>query len=163
MTKKKSLLALAMALCLIIPATFMLTACGAKKSVVGSWETYQVVFPAEEEGGQETTVNVGDKFTFLGGETLSKDTYKLSIDDKNINLSLILGKSNTVTGAGTYTETDGVYSASIVVSNGEVEETFKTTTTYDKENDRLSCKIIYYEDDENTLYYTLILTRVNGK
>ena len=151
------------AICFIVSAMFIFSACGTEKSVVGSWETYQVIFPAEEEGGQDTTVNLGDKFTFLGGKTLSKDTYKLTVTDKDINLTLTIGEDNTeVTGAGTYTETDGVYSASIVVSNGEASETFKTTTTYDKANDRLSCKIIYYEDDFNTYYYTLILTRVNG-
>ena len=70
MIKKKSLLAFVLALCWIVPAMLMLSACGAKKSVVGSWETYQVIFPADEEAGPETVVNLGDKFTFLGGETL---------------------------------------------------------------------------------------------
>ena len=150
---------------MIVSAMFMLSACGKEKNpVVGNWETYQVIFPADGEAGPETVVNLGDKFTFLGGETLSKDTYRLSINDKDISLTLITGEDNTVaTGAGTYTEKDGVYSASIVVSNGKASETFKTTTTYDKANDRLSCKIIYYEDGSNTYYYTLILTRVNSK
>ncbi|MDD7091768.1 MAG: InlB B-repeat-containing protein [Eubacteriales bacterium] len=131
-------------------------------AVIGSWETYQVVMPPETEGGEETVVNVGEKFTFLGGETLSKDTYRLTVNDTDINLTLIIGSSNTATGSGTYTKADGIYAASIVISNGEASETFKTFTTYDEINDRLSCKILYYEDDERTLYYTLILTRVKG-
>ena len=93
---------------------------------------------------------------------MSKDTYRLTVNDTDINLTLIIGSSNTATGSGTYTKADGIYAASIVISNGEASETFKTFTTYDEINDSLSCKIIYYEDDERTLYYTLILTRVKG-
>ena len=131
-------------------------------AVIGSWETYQVVMPAESEGGEETVIDLGGKFTLVGVEKLTKDTYNLTVNDTDINLTLNIGSSDTATGSGTYTKSDGIYVASIVLDNGEVTETFKTRTSYDETNDRLSCKIIYYETDDITLYYTLILTRVKG-
>lgn len=163
MTKKKSLLAFMLAICFMIPAMFMSTACGSNKNpVVGDWETYQIVCPSEKEGEEATIVNLGDKFVLLD-ITLAKDSYQLTLDDDNISLTLKLSDTNTATGTGTYTEKDGVYTADVVMHIGEIEETFKTVTTHDKENDKLSCKVVYYEDDTQTLYYTLILTRVNGK
>lgn len=131
-------------------------------AVIGSWETSRIIMPAETEGGEDTVINKGKEFPLLGIKKLTEDTYKLSVDDTSINLTLTIESSNTATGSGTYTKSDGVYAASIVLNNGEASETFKTLTTYDETNDELSCKILYYETEAITLYYTLILTRVNG-
>lgn len=127
-------------------------------AVIGSWETYQVVIPAETEG--DKVVNLGDKCDFpLPNTTLEQNTYHLTVSDTNISLAMLGGAMN---GSGTYTKTDGVYNADIAVAYVGGTETYKTQTTYDAAHDRLLCNIVYYEDETSTLYYTLILTRVNG-
>lgn len=130
-------------------------------AVIGSWETYQVVIPAETEGDPETVYNLGDTCNFpVNNTTLAQNTYQLTVSDTNITLAMLGGALN---GSGTYTKTDGVYKADIAVAYGSGTETFKTQTTYDAVHDRLLCNIVYYEDETSTLYYTLILTRVNGE
>ena len=129
-------------------------------AVIGSWETYQVVIPAETEGGEDKVVVLGDKCDFpLPNTTLEQNTYHLTVSDTNISLAMLGGAMN---GSGTYTKTDGVYNADIAVAYVGGTETYKTQTTYDAAHDRLLCNIVYYEDETSTLYYTLILTRVNG-
>mgnify|MGYP001134132223 CR=1 FL=1 len=70
MTKKKSLLALAMALCLIIPATFMLTACG-NKSISEKGKTYTVL-----NKQSDITINWGDDKETLMEEVGSEENAK---------------------------------------------------------------------------------------
>ena len=127
-------------------------------AVIGSWQTYQIVLPAETEGDPETVYNLGDTCNFpVNNTTLAQNTYQLTVSDTNITLAMLGGALN---GSGTYTKTDGVYKADIAVAYGSGTETFKTQTTYDAAHDRLLCNIVYYEDETTTLYYTLILTRV---
>ena len=129
-------------------------------AVIGSWQTYQIILPSETEGGEETVYNLGDTCNFpVNNTTLAQNTYNLTVSDTNISLAMLGGALN---GSGTYTKTDGVYKADIAVAYGGGTETFKTQTTYDAAHDRLLCNIVYYEDETITLYYTLILTRVNG-
>ena len=54
MTKKKSIWAFALALCLIIPAMFMMTACG-NKSISEKGKTYTVL-----NKQSDITINWGD-------------------------------------------------------------------------------------------------------
>ena len=130
-------------------------------AVIGSWETYQVVIPAGTADDEDTVVNLGDKCNFpQPNTTLEQNTYHLTVSDTNISLAMLGGAMN---GSGTYTKTDGVYNADVAVAYGGGTKTFKTQTTYDAAHDRLLCKIVYYEDETSTLYYTLILTRVNGE
>ena len=129
-------------------------------AVIGSWQTYQIILPPQTEGDPETVYKLGDKCNFpMENTTLAQNTYNLTVSDTNISLAMLGGALN---GSGTYTKTDGVYKADIAVAYGGGTETFKTQTTYDAANDRLLCNIVYYEDETITLYYTLILTRVNG-
>ncbi len=129
-------------------------------AVIGSWQTYQIILPSETEGGEETVYNLGDTCNFpVNNTTLAQNTYNLTVSDTNISLAMLGGALN---GSGTYTKTDGVYKADIAVAYEGGTETFKTQTTYDAAHDRLLCNIVYYEDETITLYYTLILTRVNG-
>ena len=130
-------------------------------AVIGSWQTYQIILPPQTEGDPETVYKLGDKCNFpMENTTLAQNTYNLTVSDTNISLAMLGGALN---GSGTYTKTDGVYKADIAVAYGGGTETFKTQTTYDAANDRLLCNIVYYEDETITLYYTLILTRVNGE
>ena len=127
-------------------------------AVIGSWETYQVVIPAETKG--DKVVNLGDKCDFpQPNTTLEQNTYHLTVSDTNISLAMLAGALN---GSGTYTKTGDIYKANIAIAYGGGTETYKTQTTYDAAHDRLLCNIVYYEDATGTLYYTLILTRVNG-
>lgn len=129
-------------------------------AVIGSWQTYQIILPPTTEGGTETVYKLGDKCNFpMENTVLAQNTYNLTVTDTNINLSMLAGALN---GSGTYAKTGEVYNANIEVTYGEQTEIFKTSTTYDVAQDRLSCNIVYYEADGVTLYYTLILTRVNG-
>ena len=129
-------------------------------AVIGSWETYQVVVPAKTESDEDTVVNLGEEFHFLG-TTLSEDLFNLTVEETSLTLTMTMGES-TMSDSATYTKTDGVYNADIAVAYGSGTKTFKTQTTYDAAYDRLLCNIVYYEDETSTLYYTLILTRVNG-
>ena len=127
-------------------------------AVIGSWETYQVVIPAETESDE--VVNLGGKCNFpQPNTTLAQNTYNLTVSDTNISLAMLAGALN---GSGTYTKTGDIYKANIAIAYGGGTETYKTQTTYDAAHDRLLCNIVYYEDETSTLYYTLILTRVNG-
>ena len=162
MTKKKSLLAFMLAICLMIPAAFMLTACGAKKSVVGSWETYQMIVPAEKEGEQDTIVNVGDEFE---GIVVKKDTFELTLeDDMSLKFIQTIGSMSMKTNS-TYTNNDGVYFAELVIQLGGGEEQHGYLQfTYDKDNDRISCALQErdVETGEYITGFTIIFTRVNG-
>ncbi|MGN1201292.1 MAG: hypothetical protein ACI4R8_03455 [Candidatus Caccovivens sp.] len=160
MTKKKSLLTFVLAVCLILPAMLMLTACGAEKSVVGSWETYQMIVPAEKEGGQETIVNVGEEFEEV---VLSKDTFELTLkDDMSLNFAMTIG-SMTIKSNSTCTNNDGVYFAELIIQLGEEEHVY-LQFTYDKDNDKISCDMQQkdVETGEYVTAYTVIFTRVNG-
>lgn len=127
-------------------------------AVIGSWQTYQIVLPPQKEGDPETVYNIGDMCNFpVKNTTLAQDTYNLTVTDTNISLTMLAGALN---GSGTYTKTGEIYKADISIANGA--ETFKTQTIYNAAYDRLYCDIVYYEDETTTLYYTLILTRVNG-
>lgn len=126
-------------------------------AVIGSWQTYQIVLPPQKEGDPETVYKIGDMCNFpVKNTTLAQNTYNLTVTDTNIDLTMLAGALN---GSGTYTKTGEIYKAEIAIANGA--ETFKTQTTYNAD-DRLYCNIVYYEDETTTLYYTLILTRVNG-
>ena len=129
-------------------------------AVIGSWETYQIILPPQTEGDPETVYKLGDKCNFpMENTTLAQNTYNLTVSDTNISLAMLAGALN---GSGTYTKTGDIYKANIAIAYGGGTETYKTQTTYDAAHDRLLCNIVYYEDDTRTLYYTLILTRVNG-
>ena len=129
-------------------------------AVIGSWETYQIILPPQTEGDLETVYKLGDKCNFpMENTTLAQNTYNLTVSDTNISLAMLAGALN---GSGTYTKTGDIYKANIAIAYGGGTETYKTQTTYDAAHDRLLCNIVYYEDETSTLYYTLILTRVNG-
>ena len=129
-------------------------------AVIGSWETYQIILPPQTEGDLETVYKLGDKCNFpMENTTLAQNTYNLTVSDANISLAMLAGALN---GSGTYTKTGDIYKANIAIAYGGGTETYKTQTTYDAAHDRLLCNIVYYEDETSTLYYTLILTRVNG-
>lgn len=123
-------------------------------AVIGSWETYQVVIPAETESDE--VVNLGGKCNYpQPNTTLEQNTYHLTVSDTNISLAMLGGAIN---GSETYTKNDGVYVATLTIMGGTVY----TLTTYDEENDRLLCEIRDKEGEDYKTYYTLILTRVNG-
>ena len=129
-------------------------------AVIGSWQTYQIILPPQTEGNPETVYKLGDKCNFpMENTTLAQNTYNLTVSDTNISLAMLAGALN---GSGTYTKTGDIYNANIAIAYGGGTETYKTQTTYDAAHDRLLCNIVYYEDETSTLYYTLILTRVNG-
>ena len=129
-------------------------------AVIGSWQTYQIILPPQTEGDLETVYKLGDKCNFpMENTTLAQNTYNLTVSDTNISLAMLAGALN---GSGTYTKTGDIYKANIAIAYGGGTETYKTQTTYDAAHDRLLCNIVYYEDETSTLYYTLILTRVNG-
>ena len=125
-------------------------------AVIGSWETYQVVMPAGTADDEDTVVNLGEEFLFLG-TTLSEDLFNLTVEETSLTLTMTMGES-TMSDSATYTKTDGVYVATLTIMGGTVY----TLTTYDEENDRLLCEIRDKEGEGYTTYYTLILTRVNG-
>ena len=120
-------------------------------AVIGSWETYQVVMPADD------VVNLGEEFTFLG-TTLSEDLFNLTVEETSLTLTMTKGES-TMSDSATYTKTDGVYVATLTIMGGTVY----TLTTYDEENDRLFCEIRDKEGEGYTTYYRLTLTRVSGE
>ena len=126
-------------------------------AVIGSWETYQVVMPPETEGGEETVVNVGEEFAFIG-TTLTEDLFRLTVEKTSLTLTMTMGES-TMSDSATYTKTDGVYVATLTIMGGTVY----TLTTYDEENDRLFCEIRDKEGEGYTTYYRLTLTRVSGE
>ena len=126
-------------------------------AVIGSWETYQVVIPAETESDEDTVVNLGEEFSFLG-TTLSEDLFNLTVEETSLTLTMTMGES-TMSDSATYTKTDGVYVATLTIMGGTVY----TLTTYDEENDRLLCEIRDKEGEGYTTYYRLILKRVNGE
>lgn len=129
-------------------------------AVIGSWQTYQIILPPQTEGDLETVYKLGDKCNFpMENTTLAQNTYNLTVSDTNISLAMLAGALN---GSGTYTKTGDIYKANIAIAYGGGTQTYKTQTTYDAAHDRLLCNIVYYEDETSTLYYTLILTRVNG-
>lgn len=129
-------------------------------AVIGSWQTYQIVLPPQTEGDPETVYELGDKCHFpVENTTLAQNTYNLTVSDTNISLAMLAGALN---GSGTYTKTGDIYQANIAIAYEGGTEIYKTQTTYDAAHDRLLCNIVYYEDEAITLYYTLILTRVNG-
>ena len=126
-------------------------------AVIGSWETYQVVIPAETESHEDTVVNLGGKCNFpQPNTTLEQNTYHLTVSDTNISLAMLGGAIN---GSETYTKNDGVYVATLTIMGGTVY----TLTTYDEENDRLFCEIRDKEGEGYTTYYRLTLTRVSGE
>ena len=104
-------------------------------AVIGNWETDQVTMPPETEGGEETVVNVGEEFTFIG-TTLTEDLFRLTVEKTSLTLTMTMGES-TMSDSATYTKIDGVYVASLTIMG----DTVYTVTTYDNENDRLSCEI----------------------
>ena len=126
-------------------------------AVIGSWETYQVVIPAETESDEDTVIIPGEEFPFLG-ITLAKDTFNLTVEDTKLTLTLTMGESNT-SGSATYTKTDGVYVATLTIMG----DTVYTLTTYDDANDRLLCEIRDKEGEGYTTYYKLTLARVNDE
>ena len=126
-------------------------------AVIGSWETYQVVIPAETESDEDTVVNLGEEFHFLG-TTLSEDLFNLTVEETSLTLTMTKGES-TMSDSATYTKTDGVYVATLTIMG----DTVYTLTTYDEENDRLFCEIRDKEGEGYTTYYRLTLTRVNGE
>lgn len=126
-------------------------------AVIGSWETYQVVIPAETESDEDTVVNLGEEFTFLG-TTLSEDLFNLTVEETSLTLTMTKGES-TMSDSATYTKTDGVYVATLTIMGGTVY----TLTTYDEENDRLLCEVRDKEGEDYTTYYRLTLTRVSGE
>lgn len=123
-------------------------------AVIGSWETYQVVIPAETETDEDTVVNLGEEFHFLG-TTLSEDLFNLTVEETSLTLTMTKGES-TMSDSATYTKTDGVYVATLTIMGGTVY----TLTTYDEENDRLLCEVRDKEGEDYTVYYRLTLTRV---
>lgn len=123
-------------------------------AVIGSWETYQVVIPAETESDEDTVVNLGEEFHFLG-TTLSEDLFNLTVEETSLTLTMTKGES-TMSDSATYTKTDGVYVATLTIMGGTVY----TLTTYDEENDRLLCEVRDKEGEDYTVYYRLTLTRV---
>lgn len=126
-------------------------------AVIDSWETYQVVIPAETESDEDTVVNLGEEFHFLG-TTLSEDLFNLTVEETSLTLTMTKGES-TMSDSATYTKTDGVYVATLTIMGGTVY----TLTTYDEENDRLFCEIRDKEGEGYTTYYRLTLTRVSGE
>ena len=126
-------------------------------AVIGNWETDQVTMPPETEGGEETVVNVGEEFTFIG-TTLTEDLFRLTVEKTSLTLTMTMGES-TMSDSATYTKIDGVYVASLTIMG----DTVYTVTTYDNENDRLSCEIRDKEGEGYTTYYRLTLTRVSGE
>ena len=126
-------------------------------AVIGSWETYQAVIPAETESDEDTVVNLGEEFPFLG-TTLSEDLFNLTVEETSLTLTMTMGES-TMSDSATYTKTDGVYVATLTIMGGTVY----TLTTYDEENDRLLCEIRDKEGEGYTTYYRLTLTRVSGE
>ena len=126
-------------------------------AVIGSWETYQVVMPPETEGGEETVVNVGEEFAFIG-TTLTEDLFRLTVEKTSLTLTMTMGES-TMSDSATYTKIDGVYVASLTIMG----DTVYTVTTYDNENDRLSCEIRDKEGEGYNIYYKLTLKRVKGE
>lgn len=126
-------------------------------AVIGNWETYQVVMPPETEGGEETVVNVGEEFTFIG-TTLTEDLFRLTVEKTSLTLTMTMGES-TMSDSATYTKIDGVYVASLTIMG----DTVYTVTTYDNENDRLSCEIRDKEGEGYKIYYKLTLKRVKGE
>ncbi len=161
MTKKKSIMFMVFAICFIVSAMFIFSACGTEKSVVGSWETYQVIFPAEEEGGQDTIVNVGEKFEEV---TINKDTFELTLkDDMSLKFTQTVG-SMSMNANSTYTNNDGVYFAELVIQLGGEQQHLYLQFTYDKDNDKISCALQEkdVETGEYTTAYTVIFSRANG-
>lgn len=73
MLKRKSILGLVLAICLMIPSMFMLSACGDNDPLLGTWKTYQVV---TIDGDETTTINIGD--TIGDGVLLSSETYQFT-------------------------------------------------------------------------------------
>ena len=69
-----------------------------------------------------------------------------------------MGES-TMSDSATYTKIDGVYVASLTIMG----DTVYTVTTYDNENDRLSCEIRDKEGEGYNIYYKLTLKRVKGE
>ena len=126
-------------------------------AVIGSWETYQVVMPAGTADDEDTVVNLGEEFLFLG-TTLSEDLFNLTVEETSLTLTMTMGES-TMSDSATYTKTDGVYVATLTIMG----DTVYTLTTYDEENDRLFCEIRDKEGEGYTTYYRLTLTRVNGE
>ncbi len=126
-------------------------------AVIGSWETYQVVMPAGTADDEDTVVNLGEEFHFLG-TTLSEDLFNLTVEETGLTLTMTMGES-TMSDSVTYTKTDGVYVATLTIMG----DTVYTLTTYDEENDRLFCEIRDKEGEGYTTYYRLTLTRVNGE
>lgn len=130
-------------------------------AVIGSWQTFQIILPAETEGDDDTVYGLEDTCNFpQDNTTLEPNTYILTVSDTNIDLAMLGG---ALSGSGTYAKTDGVYKSDIAVAYGEGTKVFKTQTTYDAAHDRLSCKIVYFENESITRYYTLILTRINDE
>lgn len=126
-------------------------------AVIGNWETCQVVMPPETEGGEETVVNVGEEFAFIG-TTLTEDLFRLTVEKTSLTLTMTMGES-TMSDSATYTKIDGVYVASLTIMG----DTVYTVTTYDNENDRLSCEIRDKEGEGYNIYYKLTLKRVKGE
>lgn len=126
-------------------------------AVIGNWETDQVTMPPETEGGEETVVNVGEEFTFIG-TTLTEDLFRLTVEKTSLTLTMTMGES-TMSDSATYTKIDGVYVASLTIMG----DTVYTVTTYDNENDRLSCEIRDKEGEGYNIYYKLTLKRVKGE
>lgn len=126
-------------------------------AVIGNWETCQVVMPPETEGGEETVVNVGEEFTFIG-TTLTEDLFRLTVEKTSLTLTMTMGES-TMSDSATYTKIDGVYVASLTIMG----DTVYTVTTYDNENDRLLCEIRDKEGEGYNIYYKLTLKRVKGE
>lgn len=125
-------------------------------AVIGSWETYQVVMPAETEGGDDIVVNLGEEFPFLG-TTLSKDLFILTVEDTSLSLTMTVGETSG-TDSATYKKTADTYTATLTI----MKSTVYTLTTYDETNDRLVCEIRDKEGENYTIYYRLTFTRVNG-
>ncbi|MGN1213183.1 MAG: hypothetical protein ACI4TZ_03980 [Christensenellales bacterium] len=158
---KKGILSFILAICLVVPAMFMLSACGAEKSVVGSWETYQMIVPAEKEGDQDTIVNVGEEFKEV---VLSKDTFELTLeDDMSLKFTQTVG-SMSMKANSTYTNNNGVYFAELIIQLGGDEHTLYLQFVYDNDNDRISCALQEkdVEIGEYTTAYTVIFSRANG-
>ena len=125
-------------------------------AVIGSWETYQVVMPAETEGDDDIVVNLGEEFPFLG-TTLSKNLFILTVEDTSLSLTMTVGETSE-TDSATYKKTADTYTATLTI----MKSTVYTLTTYDETNDRLVCEIRDKDGENYTTYYRLTLTRVNG-
>ena len=90
MTKKKSILLLILAICLIVPAMFMMTACG-NKSISEKGKTYTVL-----NKQSDITINWGDDKETLMEEVGSEEnakamfsTFILTFDENGgVNLSI---------------------------------------------------------------------------